>query len=590
MQCQDFPKAIAKASAQPTITQIALGFLFLVLILTAVTAYGGTPPEFYPGPMTEKSVNRGEVENRGYRSPRFSTAHVSGAVAGNLRPDKAFPPDFDARYAGYISPVKNQGACGACYAFGTAADIESRLLMDGQGLFDISENNIKECNYQDANCLGGNQFMTISHLTRNGVVLENCDPYVPTDMPCSGGCESRFTVLDWIEISGSTMPSTDVLKQYLLDYGPIHTTVFAGDATEPEFSTQFNTYNGAGVLYFTGTNTPNHSVFLVGWDDTIAHSGGLGAWIVKNSWGTSWGGPCGFAGSSGYFYIAYGSASIGKYSSVIREFMVTDDTFSVLSHDEGGFNSYLGGGSPVIWGMASLSAPEDSYLHRVEFWTTDVTTDVDVYVYQDFNGTNLSTLLASRTNLSFDEPGYHYAQLDEPLEMLAGETVYISVKFGNQSFTSPLAADADGPVDAGKSYVGLDGWNWTSLAGYNVDTTIRARISSDSALSIDDPGQGPPPSNQLPLELRLDAAYPNPFNPTTTIEYSLHQSGQVDLKVFDLKGAAVRTLVAEEKARGSYQVIWDGRDDNGGLVPSGVYFCRADSGSQASSLKLVLLK
>lgn len=566
------------------------GWVFLSVLFLLLSSVALADPVFKRSPMEEKSLITGDSNGRGFIAPDFPTDHITAAVAKNLNPDKDLPASYDSREDGYVSPVKNQGTCGACYAFGSAADLESRLLIDGMGLFDISENSIKECHYLGNSCLGGNQYMTISYLSREGAVLEACDPYVAANVACSSGCESQFIVTDWIELSGGTTPDPALLKQYIADYGPIHTTVFAGDDTETTFRSQFNNYNGTGALYFTGNNVPNHSVFIVGWDDSIVHAGGTGAWIVKNSWGTSWGGTCGYGSTGGYFYIAYGSASIGQYSSLIKEYMVTNDTFSVLSNDEAGYTMGFGGSGTTLWGLSSVTTPEDTYLHRVEFWTTDVTTDVDVFVYQNFNGSTASGMLATKQNQSFAEPGYHYVQLDDPLALSAGQTVYLAVKFANESYDFPLAADGEGPVDSGKSYLSVNGSTWFNGSSYDMDTTIRARVSTDTVLSVEDPGQSPPPAENLPVELRLEAAYPNPFNPTTTVEYSVPQAGQVDLRVYDLKGAVVRTLVSTEQSAGTHQVHWNGRNDQGSLVPSGVYFCRADAGHQASSLKLILLK
>ncbi len=562
--------------------------LALALVLASVAAQGAPGPGFHADPGTDPGRS-GDHPAHGFVAPGFSRDHVTRNVATGLRPDKVFPAAYDTRALGQVSPVKNQGACGACYAFGTAADLESRLLMDGQGLFDISENNLKECHYQDNSCLGGNQYHTISHITRAGAVLESCDPYLASNSTCNTGCSAPFTVTSWLEITGNEVPDPDLLKQYLMDHGPLQTTVFAGDPSEPAFTAQFNSYDGSGALYFTGANLPNHSVFLVGWDDGIAHPGGTGAWIVKNSWGTSWGGTCGYGSERGYFYIAYGSASIGKYSSVIDGFMNTVETFSVLSNDEGGYNTGFGGMGATLWGLASLTTPTDNYLHRVEFFTTDTTTDVDVFVYGTFNGSTTSNLLASSLNHSFAEPGYHYVQLDPLLELTAGQTIHVAVKFSNQSYIYPLAADGEGPADAGRSYLSTNGSSWLSMTTYGVETTIRARVSTDTALGVDDPGQSPPPA-ELPEHLQLKAAYPNPFNPNTTIEYTLHRSGPVELRIHDLKGRVVRDLVVEVREAGTHEVIWDGRDNTGGLVPSGVYFCRAAADQQADALKLVLLK
>jgi hypothetical protein len=225
----------------------------------------------------------------------------------------------------------------------------------------------------------------------------------------------------------------------------------------------------------------------------------------------------------------------------------------------------------------------------VEFFTTDVTTDVDVRIYGGFNGTSVSGLLASSDNHAFAEPGYHYVQLAEPLPLDAGQTVHVVVKFANQSYPYPLAVDGDGPVDSGKSFCSLNGSSWINLAGYSVDTTVRARVSTSQALGVEDPGQTPPPV-ELPGQLRLEAAYPHPFNPSTTIVFALPRPGEVELGIFDLKGASVRTLVTGHLEVGEHRVVWDGRDDGGGLVPSGIYFCRAAADRQADALKLILLK
>jgi C1A family cysteine protease len=565
----------------------ALAVLMALLLLMVSRAHAGTEvPEPQVAPQPD-AVTR-MIESRGFIPPSFSRAHVTGAVASTKDGTRDLPAAYDARSAGHVSPVKNQSTCGSCYAFGTAADLESRLLVDGQGLFDISENHIKECNYQNASCGGGNQFMTMSLLTRQGAVLEGCDPYVAADVGCATGCADQFLVTEWLELSGNTAPDPAVLKQYIMDHGPIHTTVYAGlgDA----WQTTFNNYNGTGVLYSaTSFPQPNHSVFIVGWNDALTHGGGTGAWIVKNSWGASWGGTCGYGTERGYFYIAYGTACIGQYSSVIKEYMINDASFQVLSIDEGGCTGGIGFGSTTAWGMVKVTAPEDTYLHRVEFWTTDVTTDVDVRVYGSFSGSTTSNQLAAMDNLSFTEPGYHYAQLPEPLALTAGQSVYLAVKTTNQSDTFPVAVDGDGPVNSGASYYGLNGTSWNSSAGNGFDVTIRARISETTELAVDDPGQDLPPSD-LPADLQLTLAYPNPFNPNTTIAFEVAQTARIDLAIYDLKGARVRTLVQEDRGPGSYEAHWDGRSDEGLRVPSGVYFCRAGQEQLASSLKLVLLK
>ena len=84
--------------------------------------------------------------------------------------------------------------------------------------------------------------------------------------------------------------------------------------------------------------------------------------------------------------------------------------------------------------------------------------------------------------------------------------------------------------------------------------------------------------------------FPNPFNPTTTIQYAVAKESPVELLVFNVQGQKVRTLVRDSKSVGKYSVVWDGRDDHGRLVASGVYFYRLRVGGYLSVKKMLLLK
>jgi len=84
---------------------------------------------------------------------------------------------------------------------------------------------------------------------------------------------------------------------------------------------------------------------------------------------------------------------------------------------------------------------------------------------------------------------------------------------------------------------------------------------------------------------------PNPFNPTTTIRFEVPAPGRtVSLKIYDLTGREVRGLVDGEKVAGARSVVWDGRNDEGRAVTSGVYFYRLDAGKDVFSHKLVLIR
>ena len=92
------------------------------------------------------------------------------------------------------------------------------------------------------------------------------------------------------------------------------------------------------------------------------------------------------------------------------------------------------------------------------------------------------------------------------------------------------------------------------------------------------------------LQNMLLPNYPNPFNPMTTIKYAVAAPSQVSLSVFDLKGRKIRILIQEMQSAGMYEVAWDGRDDRGQQVASGVYFGHIIIGEYQSVQKMLMVK
>jgi hypothetical protein len=97
-------------------------------------------------------------------------------------------------------------------------------------------------------------------------------------------------------------------------------------------------------------------------------------------------------------------------------------------------------------------------------------------------------------------------------------------------------------------------------------------------------------SPQVPLAYELSQNYPNPYNPRTQIAYQLPQAGVVSLKIYNIKGELVRTLVDEYKPAGCHTVIWDGQNQEGMGVSSGIYFYRMVSGEFSATRKMLMIK
>ena len=112
-----------------------------------------------------------------------------------------------------------------------------------------------------------------------------------------------------------------------------------------------------------------------------------------------------------------------------------------------------------------------------------------------------------------------------------------------------------------------------------------ARQFTTSASSSDE-GQ----TGSIPTRYALLPAYPNPFNPRTTITYHLPERADVSLVIFNTRGQSIRELESGWRQAGEYAINWDGRDHRGTPVPSGLYLCRFKAGSRVFTQKLLLMR
>jgi hypothetical protein len=138
--------------------------------------------------------------------------------------------------------------------------------------------------------------------------------------------------------------------------------------------------------------------------------------------------------------------------------------------------------------------------------------------------------------------------------------------------------------DTGWSTLPVGNFKWAVKAIYTSDIVSPAAISNAIYHTSTDEDA------EVPVITALNGNYPNPFNPETTISYSVKNSAPVAIEIYNTKGQKVRTLVNETKASGNYSVRWDGTDENGQKVTSGVYFYKMNTGKYTSSKKMILMK
>lgn len=97
-------------------------------------------------------------------------------------------------------------------------------------------------------------------------------------------------------------------------------------------------------------------------------------------------------------------------------------------------------------------------------------------------------------------------------------------------------------------------------------------------------------SEALPAAIILDAPYPNPFNPATTISFTLPEAGFARLSIYGINGQLVRELVSENLPAGRHEIVWDGRDSKGTNAGSGVYIARVIAGDKSAVRKMTLMR
>jgi len=125
----------------------------------------------------------------------------------------------------------------------------------------------------------------------------------------------------------------------------------------------------------------------------------------------------------------------------------------------------------------------------------------------------------------------------------------------------------------------------TDASGNTATSTGTVTVGHDKGKSSK-PVAGEP----APEAFGLDSNYPNPFNPATTIRYALPEGANVSLVVYNILGQQVRTLVSGAQGPGVHSVVWDGRDEAGRQMSTGVYIYRLQAGAFAQVKKMILAK
>ncbi len=457
------------------------------------------PEEFEPdnpdeGNTEPMSFGHIEVEIPGSRA--VTEAYLRGdmetyyRLAPEYNTRDTLPSKYDARTYGYVTPVRNQNPYGSCWAHAAMACVESYMIKHGIPVgtgsaattsLNLSETHHCYFTYGDAydaegmltgdsskgylgsdSCLdrgGLGYYSTLSLMRWTGAASESVSAlaYSNAGTVVNSGLDSKYAydydvchVQEVVWIPGSNV---EAIKRAIMEYG-------VGDIS----------YDASGYYTYTcnSESGTNHEITVVGWDDSIAVNkfspstpSQPGAWICKNSWGTSF-------GSSGYCYISYEDAGVCNDEVLFYKAEPIDNYDHNYQYDGtiGLYGGTLSNNSKIA---NVFTAKGNETLQAIAFATFDEALSYTVEIYQNPTSGNPSSGTKKTTKTgSVTFPGYYTVELDNPVRLNAGDTFAVVITLycndGSGSVWVPFDCTSNTAthVDHGNtSYYKTSSGSWT---------------------------------------------------------------------------------------------------------------------------------
>lgn len=420
----------------------------------------------------------------------------SSKPSDSLQTMSVLPASYDSRNKGCITPVKQQGDSGNCWAFSMMSLLESDAILKGidDESADYSEahfswftsrsltDNIDDSTYGDGLLAetpfktGGNWIISAGSLARWTGAAEDADyPFNYRNLSAMGNYDEscRYDTGSGIVIeSAQSLLGMSDAKEWIMQHGSATLSFYFAD----EY------YNTASCSYFyNGTNPLNHEITVVGWNDNYSkynfnescRPDYNGAWLCKNSWGLNW-------GNKGYFWISYYDTSIEQFSGISARSV--EGLYRNYTYNGAGWQSYLNhAGTCKISNV--FTAKGDELITSVSVYTMLPDSEIAIYIYKNlpsgFRNPEQGSLDLKKTVVT-ERPGYHVIDLGAEIavdkdskfsvvvEYISDETIYIPIEINSANVSNSYYSNA------GESYLNLPSYNvgWYDSKAYRAENVF----------------------------------------------------------------------------------------------------------------------
>lgn len=386
---------------------------------------------------------------------------TASASMTRIAAEVELPKHYDMRELERVTPVRDQGLYGTCWAFASLAALETTLTPQENLMF--SPDHMSLCNsFSLGQNEGGEYTMAIAYMASwQGPVYESDDPYG------DGKTNPDLKARKHLEEAQILAPKDYVaIKEAIYKYGAVETSIYTQMKTANSWSGYYN--RERATYYYNQEATCNHDIIIVGWDDdfpkeyfTITPEND-GAFICKNSWGTEF-------GEDGYFYVSYEDANIGTTNVVYTKLGDANNFDNIYQSDLLGWRGQLGYEKDQAYFANVYRAGGDEELAAVSFYATDVDTTYQVYVvpeFEDEDSLNDRKLVAEG---SFEQAGYYTVRLDEAVKLKDNQKFAVVVHIQTPGAIHPVAIEYDADsrtrefdITDGEGYISLYGNKWMS--------------------------------------------------------------------------------------------------------------------------------